>query len=323
MPVLSLKTGTKSRSLLVGNTAYIPAVRALFGGGWTGSAYSNVIDYINIASTGNATDFGDLSVARQNSACGSSTRACFGGGYTTDESNVIDYVTIATTGNATDFGDLTVARTDLSSCSSSTRGIWANGYKDGPEVFENTIDYITIATTGNATDFGDSTQGRSVRGDACASTTRGVFAGGSNGSGTQRTIDYITIATTGNATSFGQLGTGTHGLPGRTGIACASNNTRGILAGGTGDSIGTVATTDYITIATTGDSVFFGDLTVARLGAGGSASATRATFGGGSSTPTNVIDYYTIASTGNATDFGDLTVARRENGATSDSHGGL
>ena len=28
----------------------------------------NIIDYITIASTGNATDFGDLSVARQGSA---------------------------------------------------------------------------------------------------------------------------------------------------------------------------------------------------------------------------------------------------------------
>ena len=36
----------------------------LFGGGNTGSA-SNVIDYVTIASTGNATDFGDLTVARE------------------------------------------------------------------------------------------------------------------------------------------------------------------------------------------------------------------------------------------------------------------
>lgn len=35
----------------------------LFGGGY-GSAASNVIDYVTIASTGNATDFGDLTVAR-------------------------------------------------------------------------------------------------------------------------------------------------------------------------------------------------------------------------------------------------------------------
>ena len=37
--------------------------RGLFGGGYTG-AYSNVIDFVTIATAGNATDFGDLTVAR-------------------------------------------------------------------------------------------------------------------------------------------------------------------------------------------------------------------------------------------------------------------
>ena len=47
------------RNLLVGNIGYVPAVRALFSGG-DNSGAQNVIDYINISSTGNATDFGDL-----------------------------------------------------------------------------------------------------------------------------------------------------------------------------------------------------------------------------------------------------------------------
>ena len=41
--------------------------RGVFGGGHDGSA-SNVIDYITISSTGGATDFGDLTVARNNLA---------------------------------------------------------------------------------------------------------------------------------------------------------------------------------------------------------------------------------------------------------------
>jgi hypothetical protein len=299
------------------------ASRAVFGGGYTGSALSNVIDYINIASTGNATDFGDLTYARTLAGCGSSTRGLFGSGFPASY-NVIDYVTIATTGNATDFGDLFVARTDLTSCSNSTRGIWAGGYTDPPEVFQNVIDYVTIATTGNATDFGDLTSGRVLRADGCSSTTRAVFTGGDNLSGTRRTIDYVTIATTGNATSFGQLGTDTWGLPGRSGVTCASNNTRGILQGGFGDSIGIVATTDYITIATTGDSVFFGNLTAGRSRGGGTASTTRSIMAGGNTGSTvNTIDYFEIATTGNAVDFGDLTVARFQSGGTSDSHGGL
>ena len=70
---------------------------------------TNTIDFITIASAGNATDFGDLTrIANQPAACSSSTRGVFGGG--TDTDNTIDYVTILTTGNAVDFGDLTQAR---------------------------------------------------------------------------------------------------------------------------------------------------------------------------------------------------------------------
>ena len=35
--------------------------RGVFGGGYTGSAYVNVMDYVSIASLNNAQDFGDLS----------------------------------------------------------------------------------------------------------------------------------------------------------------------------------------------------------------------------------------------------------------------
>jgi hypothetical protein len=39
------------------------AIRGVFGGGTTGSV-SNVIDYVTIASTGNAIDFGDLTFSK-------------------------------------------------------------------------------------------------------------------------------------------------------------------------------------------------------------------------------------------------------------------
>jgi hypothetical protein len=131
-----------------------PAETGLFGGG-----YQNVIDYVTIASAGNATDFGDLTVARSYLAgCSSATRGLFGGGFVGSYQNVIDYVTIASAGNATDFGDLTVARSYLAGCSSSTRGLFGGGDADG---YQNVIDYVTIASAGNATDFGDLTVARS------------------------------------------------------------------------------------------------------------------------------------------------------------------
>ena len=86
----------------------------------------NVIDYITIATTGNATDFGDLSTNRYGlSACASSTRGVFGGGTLDDVTlyNTIEYITIASTGNTTDFGDLTLTRDYFTACSNCHGGL--------------------------------------------------------------------------------------------------------------------------------------------------------------------------------------------------------
>ena len=97
------------------------ATRALFAGGY----YSNNIDFVTIASTGNAQDFGDMTLQRRRVAsCSSSTRAVNGGGDSPGGvTNVIDYTSIASTGNAQDFGDLTVARSLLGSCSNGHGGL--------------------------------------------------------------------------------------------------------------------------------------------------------------------------------------------------------
>ena len=128
--------------------------RACFGGGFNdgdASLYNlDIIDYVTIGSTGNASDFGDLTVGRNGvSASSSSTRGVFFGG---NSENTIDYITIASTGDATNFGDLTVARYYISATSSSINGIFAGGYTGS---YSNIIDYVTIASTGNALDFGD------------------------------------------------------------------------------------------------------------------------------------------------------------------------
>ena len=139
--------------------------RGVFGGGLNSSAARvNTIDYITIATTGNATDFGDLTQALSLLAATSNgSRGVFGGGSisgaVTDGVgvNTIDYITIATTGNATDFGDLTEVRRGPTATSNGPRGVFGGGFTTARV---NTIDYITIATTGNATDFGDLTEAR-------------------------------------------------------------------------------------------------------------------------------------------------------------------
>ena len=139
------------------STGYIPLVwyggRGIISGGLT--PISNVIEYFPINTTGNATDFGDLTVGRYYlAACSNGSRGVIGGGEAAAYSNVIDYITVSTTGNATDFGDMTAARNGIGSCSDGTKGVWAGGSTGS---ISNIIDYVTIDTTGNATDFGDLT----------------------------------------------------------------------------------------------------------------------------------------------------------------------
>ena len=289
---------------------------------------SHVMDFVNIQSLGNALNFGTLSDSRASAyACSSSTRGLWGGGATPTVSNVIDYITIASEGNAIDFGDLlSNTAQEPTSCSSSTRGIWAGGYTPTPAVGTriNVIQYVSISTIGNALDFGDLTSlGASI--GSLASSTRGVFGGGYRTSpGLINTIDFITIASTGNAISFGTLSEGSGRLAG------CSNGTRGVFAGGRaypsspGPSSFTTSRIDYITVASTGNAIRFGDLTSSnRNMLAAAANSTRGIFAGGYSPTTNVIDYITFTSTGNAIDFGDLTKAKRGVSACSDSHGGL
>ena len=320
MTVSSFKTGYDGVSFLAGNAANPPLARGLFGGGYvTSPGVVNVIDYVEIATTGNAIDFGDLTVARYAiGGCSSQTRGLFGGGDLTGPSNqnVIDYVTILTTGNAIDFGDLTVARNYMASFSNGTRGVWAGGGLGfAGDSLENVIDYVTIATIGNATDFGDlsTAQGYGVGG--CSSSTRGVFAGGSTAGSEVATnvMGYITIATTGNSTSFGNLTTSRKEING--GI---SSGTRGIFAGGGSNVI------DYITIASEGNATDFGDLNGSATGSASTSSTIRGiTHLGNTGSFVNIIDYITIATTGNATDFGDLTRTSYNSSAISNAHGGL
>ena len=73
----------------------------------------NTIEYVTIATTSNATDFGDLTEAKyETGTCTDGTYAVVGGGRNLGRTflNVIEYITIQTTGNGTDFGDLTVTR---------------------------------------------------------------------------------------------------------------------------------------------------------------------------------------------------------------------
>ena len=88
------------------------------------SPATNTMDYITMASEGNATDFGDIT--NQNGGYGaggsSATRGLISG-CSPSNYNRIDYITIASTGNAQDFGDTTYGSYINGACSDSHGGL--------------------------------------------------------------------------------------------------------------------------------------------------------------------------------------------------------
>ena len=81
----------------------------------------NLIEYITISSTGNATDFGDMSGAGsgfKGTSSGTEERAVFGGGNLSGSwTDSILYLTINSLGNSADFGDLQSVRVPAGACS--------------------------------------------------------------------------------------------------------------------------------------------------------------------------------------------------------------
>ena len=189
------------------------------------------------------------------------------------------------------------------------RGIFAGG--QAPDSTKTAaIVYVNISSTGNAQTFGDLTIGRDHLGGT-SSSTRGIFASGWEQTPTapaDNRIDYVTFSSTGNALDFGDLNQAT----GREGHGTyPSNSTRGILNPGGVVSGGSVNNTMYyITMASTGTALDFGDTSIVRLSAGGMSSPTRGLlcggYGGSESDRFTRVDQFTIATTGNAQDFGDL-----------------
>ena len=134
------------------------STRGVFGGGRNNTPSENTLhntmQFITIASTGDAQDFGDLQALRYgHTGFSSPTRGIYAGGYLTPgQTATIDYFTIATLGNSLDFGDLTTNNGYCGSVTNSIRG--AVTINDAPN-YTNALEFITIATTGDAKDFGD------------------------------------------------------------------------------------------------------------------------------------------------------------------------
>ena len=213
--------------------------------------------------------------------------------------NSMNAIEIATTGSAIDFGDASDNSGFASGMGSSTRGVFKQG-RDSPG-FSPRIEFVTFSSLGGVTDFGTDNGVSQDSSASSADNTRGIFG---NGTGYDKKIQFITLASTGDTTEFGDLLSGRY-MGGGSGGA---SQTRGFFFGGlvSGQPAGTNLI-EFVTIQTLGNSVEFGNLTVARRSIAAVTNATRAVSCSGDSPATNTMDFITMASQGNATDFGDIT----------------
>ena len=279
-----------------------------------GSPGIDTIDEVQISTTGDAVDFGNLTVARNDNGDGgmaSRTRGFFARG-ASPITGRIEFITFSSRGDGTTFGTMSNSITNAaSSASDSTRGLMFGGYAAPSSL--NVIQYITMASSGNGVDFGDLVE--TGASSAFGSSTRAIVRGSAT-----NTLSFVTISTLGNSADFGDSTyAGTH-------TAWGSNAIRGVSFGGelqpSGDKINVI---EFATIATLGNAQDFGD-TIQSVIAEGSTmtSGTRAVYCGGiTPSGTNVIQYVQIMTTGDAVDFGDLTNGRGHGNACSNAHGGL
>ena len=206
------------------STGFSDATRGIFSGGYdaNNSPYprTTAMTYVNIASTGDSSDFGSaVERGRKDSCFSNSTRGFTCGGNNRIDSpspntshDRIEMTIIQTKGSTVDFGEFGPdnALTGNTNChggaASQTRGIIFSGFSS-PSAARNVIEFLTLTTFGNSQDFGDMlTSGTSSGSTATGNNVKGVVKTTSANNG--NVLEQVTIATTGNATDFGDLNTG-------------------------------------------------------------------------------------------------------------------
>jgi len=312
---VSTFSGTSGMAMPIGPTEHRGGRgRGIFGPGTMAPANVNTLNYITIATTGNAKDFGDATYGTSyRGGLASSTRGIIANG---QSDTTYDYVTISSQGGASIFGEAATDHVGGATFNNPVKGFNAGG--SDPSMTSN-IRGMVIASTGSFYDAGDLTLIGTYQNGA-SSPTRGIIFGGTNPGGTilYNNIDVFTMATGGNSIKFGEL------ITARKYVDTAGNSIRALAAGGEG-SPAVVNLIEYVTIATEGNGTDFGDLINAN-GTGTSgvvSSATRGVFGTSNPARNDDIEYVTIATTGDAIDFGDLTENIMYTGGCSDSNGGL
>ena len=257
--------GDLTTNMYSGSTGNVASTTRGFVAGSSPNPGINTINRITFSSTGSAADYGDMTNKRYVfSAHSSATRGLFMGGYVHPAyNNAIDYITMATDGNAADFGDLSSATGYGAGGGNPTRAFQFGGVN-----FTSSIIGVTIQTLGNSISFGNLTNARQGAPSGVSNSTRVLIGGGNLSPSNSKTsnVELYLSTSGGNATSFGTLtASRSYGLGG------AGDQVRATFAGGYSPS--QLNTIDYITFATGGAGVDFGDLNNVVRGGMGSSNA--------------------------------------------------
>ena len=271
--------------------------RGVFG---AGTDTNLTLDYITIATTGNATDFGDAWYLRE--SCGGAsdgTKGFWYGGI--NSGNIVSNngysITFATQGNATNtIGQVSYPLARGSMCCNADYIIASGGQSAYNTNTSNAILRWSTASLGQAATFGNLPSAE--MGQACWNDkSKYLTFGGTN---SNSSINAGSFTSSGASFQSNLTGNGSqqHGA--------AGDETRAIIfVGNTGTQL------DTIVIQTTGNATSFGQLNVNFSKPGACTNATRIVFGGSGYAGTfNYMSHVTIATTGSGSDFGDLTVAR-------------
>jgi len=229
----------------------------------------NSVEQIEIATAANATDFGDLTQSRTQSAGASNnTRVVLHGGQTPSLVNTIDFGTIDFPSDFVDFGDARDQIAISAPIESPTRAVFVGGEGSPDAASYESMGHITFASTGDEVQFGDilgNSGGKLRYARGASNGVRGLVFGGLNPSpsGTNE-IMQVNIPSLGNAVHFGDFtGYSARSVGGTTG-----DSIRAVYAGGD-DGSNNVTTIDSVLFATMGNTIDFGDLTVAGGGVNG------------------------------------------------------
>ena len=287
------------------------------GGARQNPDHTNCVDTIDrfaFASTANAVDVGNLTVAQFDTVGNSSASYSFSsGGYSTggyNTQNKIEKYANASTTNATDIANLTANKGDPTMGSSSpTHGFIAGVRLTGasPDV---TIEKFSTVSDVDAVDHGD-LHTATWYGGGHSTVTHGFTSGhSSNGSPYYlNNIQRYAFASNTTATDWANTTIASNPYSGQGGSSSTTNGYA--YFGGTGVSV-----IDKFPFASQTNASDIGDLSVHRwYGTGGHSSTTYGySSGGWTGNPNvqNVIDKVSFSSDGNASDVGDLTVARKQ-----------